>query len=589
MKSGIGNRWNPGISQDVLKQEFVFHDLPPAPADFLAVRIRSGLLDRIAQHVRRLGASGFEAGGFLLGTRQPRESNRTVLTISDFSPVRSDVRSGKLIELTDSNADLLDQQFHSCGGRKRVIGFLRTNMRPEIGLAETDIALVTRHLGRDGIFVLVTGSIELTGTVYIPDPLDDGRPRPAYHLSFAEPPVHRAQYREDDFPPIETVAGPPTVGERLAPSRDRWFTAKLVLLPVAGMVLVALALLIALQSRTISLLNRDAGQSAPVPVSSGGLDLKTDRVGSENRWRVSWSRSAPSVRTASKGHMSIRDGYVQRDLELTTDDVRNGSIVYAPMTNDVTFRLELLDLEKNRSVSESIRVVDSSWPEYSNLMAAGGQTRASALPPQLGVPSAVPKVAAREGRRDENASAEIKADAISPAASSALETSPDPDAKPLRSFIPPKPPVIVSRSVNDLPVPPAASLVAGSEQHPLALFQSTLPALPPAPLPPPQNPSVRPAAENTASATGLRPPRLLHKVDPVYPTTFGLASTFGVVHVEGIVGVDGRVHEARVTVGSPMLRGPTLDAIRQWTYEPGSLNGHPISSPIVIELRPASH
>jgi hypothetical protein len=54
--------------------------------------------------------------------------------------------------------------------------------------------------------------------------------------------------------------------------------------------------------------------------------------------------------------LSIVDGDHTEDVSLDVGQLRNGSITYAPITNDVTFRLVVTE-KRGRSVSESIRVL----------------------------------------------------------------------------------------------------------------------------------------------------------------------------------------------------------------------------------------
>ena len=104
-------------------------------------------------------------------------------------------------------------------------------------------------------------------------------------------------------------------------------------------------------------------------------------------------------------------------------------------------------------------------------------------------------------------------------------------------------------------------------------FETAAPP-PPPPVPAPRAP-VRVGGEITA-------PRLLHRVDPVYPLLAQRALVQGVVIVEATVDRDGRVEEIRVLRSHSLLDNAAVDAVRQWVYEPLMLNGLP--QPFVLTV-----
>lgn len=74
-----------------------------------------------------------------------------------------------------------------------------------------------------------------------------------------------------------------------------------------------------------------------------------------------------------------------------------------------------------------------------------------------------------------------------------------------------------------------------------------------------------------------RPLVLLNRVDPVYPPSARAAHITGTVIVEATIGKNGRIKDAKV-VSSPddSLSAAALDAVRQWRYEPYTVNGEPM-------------
>jgi TonB family protein len=93
------------------------------------------------------------------------------------------------------------------------------------------------------------------------------------------------------------------------------------------------------------------------------------------------------------------------------------------------------------------------------------------------------------------------------------------------------------------------------------------------------------AARKRIEASGQPPvpfgaitaPRMISKVNPIYPEAARTAGVAGTVILEGTIGEDGTVQDARVLRGVPLLNDAALGAVRQWLYEPTRLNGVPIA------------
>jgi periplasmic protein TonB len=115
---------------------------------------------------------------------------------------------------------------------------------------------------------------------------------------------------------------------------------------------------------------------------------------------------------------------------------------------------------------------------------------------------------------------------------------------------------------------------------------------------PPPRPLEQPRA-TAAPETAAAPPqrvrmggnvkggRLLHRVEPQYPGLARQARVSGTVEIEGVIGVDGRLRELRIKSGHPLLAHAAIEAVRQWIYEPMTLNGDPVEviAPITVTFR----
>lgn len=82
------------------------------------------------------------------------------------------------------------------------------------------------------------------------------------------------------------------------------------------------------------------------------------------------------------------------------------------------------------------------------------------------------------------------------------------------------------------------------------------------------------------------PPVLFHQVQPTYPPRALAARMQGVVRLEAIIRKDGTVGEIQTVKPLPMgLTEAAIDAVRQWRYKPGELNGTPVEFSLMVEVR----
>jgi hypothetical protein len=89
--------------------------------------------------------------------------------------------------------------------------------------------------------------------------------------------------------------------------------------------------------------------------ASAALELKVER--SDGRLVLKWNREAEVVLDAQKATLTITDGDHTEDVPLDLGQLRGGSVVYAPLTGDVTFRLEVIPIRQGKSSSETVRVL----------------------------------------------------------------------------------------------------------------------------------------------------------------------------------------------------------------------------------------
>jgi protein TonB len=303
------------------------------------------------------------------------------------------------------------------------------------------------------------------------------------------------------------------------------------------------------------------GTAAVSGPDAASLALRVER--NAGQLLLSWNREATAVKAAQAAVLSIMDGDHKEDIKLELGQLRGGSIVYSPITNDVSFRLEVTD-SKGQSTNETVRVI------------AG---RPSPAAPLGQAAPAKPESATSDGRARQDTSA---VQPFVPAADASAEPSPTPGGGAEPSA-PVKPPPVQFRTESlagrlspapNLPEPPRL------ESQPTAVpvrqvenFSASAP-------PPTQVP--KPTAAQEAAGQPLRvggnvqQALLVRSVTPNYPPLARQARVSGVVRVEATIGRDGRIVKAAAISGPPLLRQAATDAVRQWIYKPTTLNGQAV-------------
>ena len=97
-----------------------------------------------------------------------------------------------------------------------------------------------------------------------------------------------------------------------------------------------------------------------------------------------------------------------------------------------------------------------------------------------------------------------------------------------------------------------------------------------------------PAPEATVAPVrvggNIKVPRLVRRVDPVYPRLARDARVQGIVIVEAQVDPRGVVHRVTVLRGAALLDTAAVEAVGQWRYQPLFLNGLPTPFIVVVTV-----
>jgi len=87
------------------------------------------------------------------------------------------------------------------------------------------------------------------------------------------------------------------------------------------------------------------------------------------------------------------------------------------------------------------------------------------------------------------------------------------------------------------------------------------------------------------AAGEVRMPRLVKRIEPVYPEIARQAHVQGTVILEATTDSYGRVVSVKVLRSVPLLDEAAVDAVGQWLYEPMVVNGRPRGVVFTVTLR----
>lgn len=97
--------------------------------------------------------------------------------------------------------------------------------------------------------------------------------------------------------------------------------------------------------------------------------------------------------------------------------------------------------------------------------------------------------------------------------------------------------------------------------------------------------SAPPPAPSIVNVGGrVQAAKLVSQVSPVYPTIARQARISGTVELATIIGPDGHVQDVSVISGHPLLRQASIDAVKQWVYQPTLLNEQPVSVSTTVDV-----
>src|SRR5258708_1640791 len=97
----------------------------------------------------------------------------------------------------------------------------------------------------------------------------------------------------------------------------------------------------------------------------------------------------------------------------------------------------------------------------------------------------------------------------------------------------------------------------------------------------------QPSAPATPLAVGgdVKQAQLIFSVSPVYPTLAKNQHFSGSVMAAALIDANGRVPTLKVGSGPTLLQQAAMDALKQWKYQPASLDGKPVAMHLTVTIQ----
>ncbi len=97
-------------------------------------------------------------------------------------------------------------------------------------------------------------------------------------------------------------------------------------------------------------------------------------------------------------------------------------------------------------------------------------------------------------------------------------------------------------------------------------------------------PAIRQVIEPVAVSEEAARALLVHTVNPVYPPEALAQKLHGPVVLQAVIGRNGSVEDLKIVRGYFVLGRAAIAAVKQWRFQPYSLNGHAAATQTVITI-----
>jgi protein TonB len=375
----------------------------------------------------------------------------------------------------------------------------------------------------------------------------------------------------EPVPAVKPAAEKPILGTFEAPAESQG--SGKVMLVLAG-IAVTVAILVVLFVYPGYMVHR---QTATVE-QPADLSLRVEPSGTD--LLLTWNKNCNAVADATHGVLSINDGERHENYDMDAAQLKTGSIVYTPVTGDVSFKMEVTEKNQTKTVTESVRSLRTRpSPMPDGKTPAPTTTAAKTTPAQPPAAPGAPANATQPGTPGA-AAATTPADTTTTPATPATPAAPAKaapkafDAGSLAARVRAATPTdIANADLGAAPAGPAGVNVSSNLNVPFGAPTPVAPAPPPA------------AAKKAAASGGkVAAAQLVYRRDPEYPTAARQMNAKGQVVLEATIGTDGRVVAVKVISGHPLLVQAAKAAVMQWRYRPTLLDGQPVENTTQITL-----
>ena len=439
-----------------------------------------------------------------------------------------------------------------------IVGFYRTTEKGSLCMSDQDMTLARTYFNDPGFVVLLIEADQTGPSNAVFFFWDQGEihgdlalmefPFDAYQLALTE--RRRSEILE------RTLERPTPAPERVALVAAKSSSRRTSALVTAALVIAGGvgASLYFVRGRNASAAPPAQKAVEPTPAAPS-LGLALDRHGAD--LQLYWNNQAQPILNGRFGMVLIREGEKTRTIALNQDQLRSGSILYEPTTDEVEMQLNVIS--GDRVTRESITAV---------LPPAG------TAHPVISSAQIVQPVSQRVASRDEPESA-----------------TNEPVQRELRKFSVPAASKTTARApASSLTEPPLVATAAGTG-NPISL-----PAWSPFPLPPPPSspissprlpdPSTPASTAESRKSTAPDPPVAIHQVVPRFPAEMkSILIKPASVAILVKIDVHGNVVDAQPTAAqkvNAVLIQSALNAARSWTFRPAAIAGTPVPGEMIL-------
>lgn len=306
---------------------------------------------------------------------------------------------------------------------------------------------------------------------------------------------------------------------------------------------------------------------------AAGLALRVEPSGTD--LLLTWNKNCEAIADATHGVLSISDGDRHEHYDMEANQLSIGSITYAPVTGDVSFKLEVTG-KNQATITESVRSLrtrPSPVPDGTSTNANPAAPFANPTPQRLAVSGdaqaldLISQVApvypplAKQAR--------IQGDVE---LSAVIGT----DGKVKNLMVVRGHPLLVQAALDAVRNWVYKPTLLNGEPVEVKTTISINFTLPP--------PDKAETPTRIRVGGNVQAANLVTQVKPTYPPEAKQAGIQGKVELSALIGKDGTVVDLKVLSGDPLLAAAAVDAVKNWVYRSTLLNGEPVEVQTTIDV-----